>query len=75
MPDSILMPSSAEYFRVLPEIILTLIATLIVFLEAILTDAQKKIYGALSIVGLLGVAARGGTGRPTPTLATRSTIC
>jgi len=55
MPDSILMPSSAEYFRVLPEIILTLVATLIVFLEAILTDAQKKIYGTLSIVGL-GVA-------------------
>src|ERR1700694_847911 len=51
MPVSAL-PTSAEYFRVLPEIILTLFGTLIMFLEAVLCDDQKRILGPLSIVGL-----------------------
>jgi len=45
-------PTNAEYFRVLPEIILTLFGTLIMFLEAVLSDDQKRILGPLSIVGL-----------------------
>src|SRR6202162_5256222 len=45
-------PTNAEYFRVLPEIILTLFGTLIMFLEAVLSEDQKRIFGALSIVGL-----------------------
>jgi NADH-quinone oxidoreductase subunit N len=45
-------PTNAEYFRVLPEIILTLFGTLIMFLEAVLGDDQKRILGPLSIVGL-----------------------
>src|SRR5579863_7789204 len=51
MPVSAL-PTSAEYFRVLPEIILTLFGTLIMFLEAVLKEDQKRILGPLSIVGL-----------------------
>src|SRR5665213_1630069 len=45
-------PTSAEYFRVLPEIVLPLVALLIMFLEAVLSENQKKIFGPLSIVGL-----------------------
>ena len=40
MPDNF-MPTSAEYFRVLPEIILTLAGVLIMFLEAVLKDRSE----------------------------------
>src|ERR1700690_3060643 len=47
-------PTSAEYFRVLPEIILSLAGVLIMLLEAVFTrDEQKKIVGPLSIVALI----------------------
>ena len=45
-------PTNAEYFRVLPEIILTLFGTLIMFLEAVLSENQKRVLGPLSVVGL-----------------------
>src|SRR5690349_8634219 len=51
------IPTSAEYIRVLPEIILTLVATLIVFLEALLNDDQKRIFAPLSLLGLAGAMA------------------
>ena len=35
-------PPSAEYFRVLPEIILTLVGVLIMFLEAVLNDDRRR---------------------------------
>ena len=38
------LPSSSEYFRVLPETILTLAGVLIMFLEAVLKDNQKRIF-------------------------------
>lgn len=51
------LPTSAEYVRILPEIILTLVGVLIMFLEAVLRDDQKGIFAPLSILGLLGAAA------------------
>lgn len=51
------LPSSAEYVRILPEIILTLVAVLIMFLEAVLKDNQKGFFPGLSIVGLVGAGA------------------
>jgi NADH-quinone oxidoreductase subunit N len=52
VPDNFL-PSSSEYLRVLPEIILTLVATLIMFLEAVIADDKRKgIFAPLSILGL-----------------------
>src|SRR5579864_2631630 len=51
MPVSAL-PTNAEYFRVLPEIILTLFGTLIMFLEAVLKENQKRVLGPLSLAGL-----------------------
>ena len=57
-------PGAAEYFRVLPEIVLTLAGVLIMFLEALLGDDQKKIFGPLTIVGLaaaLGAAISAGS--------------
>ena len=56
-------PTSAEYFRVLPEIVMTLVAILIMFLEAVMSEDQKKIFGPLTIVGLaaaLGAALAAG---------------
>ena len=53
MPDNF-MPTSAEYLRVLPEIILTLGGVLIMFLEAILKDRQKGILTPIAILGLGG---------------------
>ena len=46
------MPSGAEYFRILPEIILTLVGVLIMFLEAVLPESQKRIFAPLSVAGL-----------------------
>lgn len=51
------LPTSSEYLRVLPEIILTLVGTLFLFLEAVLSDRQKGVFPLLSILGLLGAAA------------------
>ncbi len=46
------MPGSSEYIRVLPEIILTLVGVLIMFLEAVTKEDQKGIFAPLSIFGL-----------------------
>lgn len=48
------MPSGVEYFRILPEIILTLAAILIMFLEAVLPENAKSILAKIAGVGLLG---------------------
>ena len=62
--DASLFPTSAEYFRILPEIILTITGTLIMFLEAILHD--KRVFAPLSLAGLTGalVAAIYANGSP-----------
>ena len=46
-------PTSAEYMRILPEIILTLAGVLIMFLEALWSDQRKTIFGPISIVAML----------------------
>jgi NADH-quinone oxidoreductase subunit N len=46
------LPTSAEYIRVLPEIILTLVGVLIMFLEAVTKEDQKGIFAPLAILGL-----------------------
>ena len=46
------MPTSAEYMRVLPEIILTLFGVFLMFLEAVMDDDKKGIFAPLSIAGL-----------------------
>jgi NADH-quinone oxidoreductase subunit N len=65
--DGSLFPTSVEYLRILPEIVLTLAGTLILFLEAILSDSQKRIFAPLSIAGLIAalvaaIAANTSTG-------------
>jgi NADH-quinone oxidoreductase subunit N len=52
VPVNFTLPTAAEYARVLPEIILTLLGTFILFLEAVLSDDQKKVFPPLTIVGL-----------------------
>jgi len=52
MLDNFLPPTSAEYFRILPEIILTIVATLILFLEGVFGDNKKGIYAPLTLAGL-----------------------
>ena len=56
MADSF-MPTSAEYVRILPEIILTLAGVLIMFLEAVLKERQKAILAPISVLGLAGALA------------------
>lgn len=51
MSDS-LFPTSAEYFRILPEIILTLFGTLIMLLEAVLPERRKNVFAPLTVAGL-----------------------
>jgi len=61
-------PTGAEYFRFLPEIILTVAGVLIMFLEAILDEDRKSVFGPLSIAALaasLG-AAVAASGDPGP---------
>jgi NADH-quinone oxidoreductase subunit N len=52
------MPTGLDYIRILPEIILTITGVLIMFLEAILKDSQKRIFAPLAALGL--AAALGG---------------
>ena len=52
------MPSSTEYMRILPEIILILVGTLIMFLEAFLEGERKPILSVLAGLGLVaGIVA------------------
>jgi NADH-quinone oxidoreductase subunit N len=62
------MPTSAEYVRVLPEIILTLAGVLIMFLEAVLKHRQKGILTPITLLGLAGalVGAIVANGNPGP---------
>src|SRR4051812_41741551 len=48
------LPTSAEYVRILPEIILTLVGVLIMFLEAISDGRRKGIFAPVAVLGLLG---------------------
>jgi NADH-quinone oxidoreductase subunit N len=56
MPDNFI-PTGIDYLRILPEIILTITGLLIMFLEAILKDSQKKVFAPLSLLGLVGALA------------------
>lgn len=47
------LPNGADYLRFLPEIILTLVGVLIIFLEAISSDQDRKMYAPLTVMGLL----------------------
>src|SRR5580704_13457869 len=62
-----LFPTGVEYFRILPEMILTIAGVLVMFMEAVFTnDGQRKIYGPFSIVALLAalVASLSASGEP-----------
>jgi NADH-quinone oxidoreductase subunit N len=48
--DTSYLPTSAEYLRVLPEIILTIFGTLIMFLEAV--SSNKRVMAPVALVGL-----------------------
>lgn len=53
------IPTADDYLRYLPEIILSLVGTLIMFLEALLGERRKPVLGWLAIFGL--IAAIGGS--------------
>src|ERR1700694_2915825 len=53
MPVNV-VPPGVEYFRILPEMILTIAGVIVMFMEAVFTnDEQRKIFGPFSIVALL----------------------
>ncbi len=51
-----LFPTGVEYARVLPEIILTLVGTLIMFMEAVRGNNRNPMMGVVAIAGLIGAA-------------------
>src|SRR5690348_17713903 len=62
-----LFPTGVEYFRILPEMILTIAGVLVMFMEAVFTnDDQRKIFGPFSIVALLAalIASLSASGDP-----------
>ena len=46
-------PGGEEYIRILPEIVLTVVATLIMVLDGFVREGEGRIFGHLSIAGLL----------------------
>ncbi|MDQ6699362.1 MAG: NADH-quinone oxidoreductase subunit N [Acidobacteriota bacterium] len=56
MPANV-MPSSAEMIRFLPEIILTVLGTLLMVLDPLFAIRLPKMFGNLSILGLLAAMA------------------
>ncbi len=52
MPVNLALPSSADYLRVLPEIILTVAGTIIMLLEAVMGRRSRTVLGYLSIAAL-----------------------
>jgi NADH-quinone oxidoreductase subunit N len=50
------MPTSAEYLRFLPEIILTIVGTLLMVMDAISERRGSPLYGNITIAGLIGAA-------------------
>ncbi len=70
------LPTSAEYVRLLPEIVLTLVgdADRAMFLEAVLKDDQKGIFPPLTISGSV-VGAGAGAWWPMATPDPRFKTC
>jgi NADH-quinone oxidoreductase subunit N len=56
MPTNYL-PTSAEYLRILPEIVLTVMGALIMLLEAVLPDNRKGVFVPATVLSLLGAMA------------------
>src|SRR5579864_1230770 len=65
MPTS-WMPSTAEYLRFLPEIILTLVGTLLMVMDAISERRGSPLYGNISIAALLAAGVASITAEPGP---------
>ena len=51
------LPTSADYLRVLPEILLTVFGVLIMFLEAVLSGDRKRVFAPLTVTGLAAALA------------------
>ncbi len=56
MPDSF-FPSASEILRILPEITLTVTATLIMVLSVLVRERSKHLLGYVSLLGLLAALA------------------
>ena len=65
MPDNF-VPTNIDYIRILPEIILTVTGLLVMFLEAILKESQKRIFAPLALLGLVAAMAGAITANSNP---------
>src|SRR5579872_2700468 len=66
MPANV-FPTGVEYFRILPEMILTIAGVIVMFMEAVFTnEEQRKIFAPFSIIALLAalVASISAAGDP-----------
>lgn len=66
MPASFSPPAAAEYLRLLPEIVLTLVATLILALEPLTSAWRKRALGYLALLGLAAAMAGAVAAQSTP---------
>ena len=46
------VPTGLEYIRIMPELILTIVATLIMVLEAMLPERSKGVFATISVAAL-----------------------
>jgi NADH-quinone oxidoreductase subunit N len=60
------MPTSAEYLRFLPEIILTIAGTLLMVMDAISERRGSPLYGNITIAALIAAAIASATADPGP---------
>ena len=60
------MPTTAEYLRFLPEIILTVVGTLLMVMDAISERRGSPLYGNISIAALIAAAAASVAAEPGP---------
>ncbi len=68
MPVSF-VPSGVEYLRVLPELILTVVATLVMVLEPLTSARRKGVLGYIALAGLVAALAAAASGAAVPGIA------
>ncbi len=66
MPASFALPNAAEYFRVLPEMLLVAVATLIMVLEPLTSKQSKRALGWIALAGLVAALIPAAMGESLP---------
>jgi NADH-quinone oxidoreductase subunit N len=74
MPANFTPPGAEEYFRFLPEIVLTVFATAIMFFDAILSERRRTVFAWIGGIGLAAALAAAVIAHQVPGVAFNSMI-